>query len=199
MLSISENVSQEIKKIVERCSFDPWIGTPLEGYYKLSPSNMGEVGEILISDYMTMNLNSIVQDRTDPGHDRIVDGYKVEMKFSAAGRDLNKQKIKKSEFVINHIAVSKDWDRLVFFGINPNDEDSLRLFFSKKDFIENIKYLFDSKILRKQQSGKNGGNDDYMIPNTQAKKLFYLDWVYPIENWHDTNASCNKNLSEGLW
>ena len=88
MLSISENVSQEIKKIVERCSFDPWIGTPLEGYYKLSPSNMGEVGEILISDYMTMNLNSIVQDRTDPGHDRIVDGYKVEMKFSAAGRDL---------------------------------------------------------------------------------------------------------------
>ena len=89
MLSISENVSQEIKKIVERCSFDPWIGTPLEGYYKLSPSNMGEVGEILISDYM--------------------------------------------------------------------------------------------------------------IPNTQAKKLFDLDWVYPIENWHDTNASCNKNLSEGLW
>ena len=35
--------------------------------------------------------------------------------------------------------------------------------------------------------------------SNMAKKLFYLDWVYPIENWHDTNASCNKNLSEGLW
>ena len=76
----------------------------------------GKFGEKFVENYMT-HLGYTVEERHngDPGHDRIIDGKKIEIKFSIANKVNGVPR--KDRYLINHISLSKDWDRLIFFGI----------------------------------------------------------------------------------
>jgi len=118
---------------------------------------------------------------TDPGHDRIIDGYKTEIKFSLAVSKGNQ--IIDDKFIINHVAVGKDWERLIFCGINPQDSRSRRVqmyYFNKEDFADYIS-TGDRTIFKHQQSGSKVGNDDYIC--SSFDRFIDLPFVKEIDFW----------------
>jgi hypothetical protein len=157
---------------------DPWTGTPFEGYVFLSPKQKGEFGEKFISKYFYTIKNSNVQKPINSGHDRIVDNKKTEFKFSLATRN-GKNGVKKDQFIINHISKDKDWERLVFFGINFDENDSRMLWFTKDDFLNYLEY--EHCIFNHQQGGKSIKNDDYIC--TKVDKLLKLSFIKSIDQW----------------
>ena len=182
MLLFENCVSSDLRAFVNKSTFDPWIETPFEGYVNMSPSQKGQFGEIFVSNFMeTLNCN--ISDRQNTQHDRVIDGYKVEIKFGLAQRDYDKRCVVKDNFTINHVAKDKDWDRLVFFGINPNQEDCKLFFFDKVDFLQEFDTLMQTNIFMHQQTGKKSGNDDYMCPNKCVSRLHKLPWVKDISKW----------------
>ena len=158
---------------------DPWIGTPFERYVFMSPKQKGEFGERFVSKYMT-NVGSTVDKAatSTAGHDRIIDKILTEIKFSLATRD-KKGAAVVDKFIINHVSVCKDWERLIFCGINPNESDARIVFFAKEDFVAHL--ASDDCLFNVQQGGKKGGNDDYICTNIAA--LLECDFVRPISQW----------------
>jgi hypothetical protein len=188
-----------------------WIGTSFEKYVEISTKNKGVYGEFMVEKYMEISGHS-VEPPTDLGHDRIIGGIKTEIKFSLAnsptitsGRDnplLGQKLINPDEFTFNHIAEGKDWDRLIFFGINPhpNQKDTnwklyhtrtssqikpeqIRAYWmSKEDFVKHMRTL--QTIFSHQQGGKKGGNDDYMAAGYgKFQYLINLPFVHDIKKW----------------
>jgi hypothetical protein len=95
---------------------DPWHGTLFEGYVFLSPKQKGVFGERFISKLLEIGQHE-VKKGCHVGHDRIIDGIQTEMKFSLAIRD-KKRGGQKDHFMINHISKDKEWQRLLFVGVN---------------------------------------------------------------------------------
>jgi hypothetical protein len=195
MLSLNEIVKSDLRDFIVTHQTDPWIGNPLEGYVHIDNGNKGKFGEMFVEKYMTL-LGYQVDERTDPGHDRVIDGMKIEIKFSLANR--HKGIPKKDLYLINHISVDKDWDRLIFFGINPVYNESRFFFFDKSDFVENLDHLKREKIVYHQQSGNRGGLDDFVVQKYGVPKLHSQPWVYDIHDWNKSGEVA-KNNSEGLW
>ena len=197
MIPLDEIVTPDLREFIKEHKGDPWVGTPVEDYVYLVSGQKGKFGEKFVENYMT-HLGYTVEERHngDPGHDRIIDGKKIEIKFSIANKVNGVPR--KDRYLINHISLSKDWDRLIFFGINPVYEESRFLFFDKNDFEKNIQNLKDMKIISHQQSGNNGGNDDYVVQKNKVPKLHNQPWVYDIHDWNKT-GEVTKNNSEGLW
>ena len=157
---------------------DPWTGTPLEGYVYLSPKQKGEFGERFVSKYMTINGHEVKKAASSTaGHDRIIK-HRTEIKFSLATRN-NNGGVVKDKFIINHVSVGKDWERLIFCGINKNEEDARIVFITKEDFEEHLKS--DNCYFKVQQGGKKVGNDDYICTNVAA--LLECDFVKDISQW----------------
>lgn len=168
--SLQDYINQNLK--------DPWIGTPLQGYVFLSPKQKGEFGERFVSKYMTLAGHDVKKAATSTaGHDRII-GYLTEIKFSLATRD-RKGGVVKDKFIINHVSVGKDWERLIFCGINKQEEDARIVFITKEDFEEHLKS--DICYFNVQQGGKKVGNDDYICTNVAA--LLECDFVKDISEW----------------
>jgi hypothetical protein len=136
---------------------DPWTGTQYEGYLKLSNTQMGAFGEILVSKIM-QKKGSEVYPRSNKEHDRIIDGYKTEIKFSLS--------MKTDYFMFNHLACHKDWERLILLGVNPNDHFRIN-WICKEDFVKNINS--NNCIFNHQQGGKKSENDDYMFSSNYSK------------------------------
>ena len=78
-------------------------------------------------------------------------------------------------FVINHVSKGKDWDRLIFCGINPREEDMRLIWFTRADFVKHVE-SGESSCFNTQQGGKKINNDDYMC--TDIKTLMSYDWVH---------------------
>jgi len=158
---------------------DPWKGTSFEGYVYMSPKQKGEFGERFVSSFFEKKMRSIVKraPKSTSGYDRVIDGLKTEIKFSLATRDGGK--IKPDSFIINHVSEAKDWDRLVFFGINPKEEDCRFFWFSKEDFVAFLRD--DDCCFNVQQGGKKIKNDDYMC--TQVAKLREQPFIQMITEW----------------
>lgn len=147
-----------LKSYIGKHIQDGWNGTHFEGYLKLSPRNMGVFGEKLVSKIMIERFGSVVCASTNTSHDRIIDGYKTEIKFS-----LSKNK---DSFIFNHIACHKDWDRLILLGVNPENHFHMN-WITKADFAEHIKS--EKCLFNHQQGGKNGNNDDFMYTGNYIK------------------------------
>ena len=149
-------------------------------YHKLGNKQKGVAGEYFVENIMK-KMGSEVVPPTHTDHDRIIDGYKTEIKFSLAvskGNDIIDDK-----FIINHVAVSKDWDRSIFCGINPQSSKSDRVqmyFFNKEDF-RNYMSTEINPIFKHQQSGKKGGNDDFICAN--FKEFVKLPFTKKIDLW----------------
>lgn len=158
---------------------DPWIGTPFEGYVFMSPKQKGEFGERFVSKLMTLAGCKVMRAKTSTaGHDRVIDEILTEIKFSLATRD-KKDGVKEDQFIINHVSKDKDWERLVFFGINQNEHDARLFWFSKQDFIAHLES--GDCLFASQQGGKSIGNDDYIC--TKTNRLIECDWVKSLEEW----------------
>jgi hypothetical protein len=99
-----------------------------------------------------------VCDRLNPGHDKVIDGYKTEIKFSLSTQ--------KDKFIFNHIACHKDWDRLIILGVNFDNHFRMN-WIDKEDFVNNINS--SNRIFRRQQGGQDGENDDYMYAENYLK------------------------------
>ena len=113
---------------------DPWVGTPFEGYVFMSPKQKGEFGERFVSKFFeNMSCNVKRAKTSTAGHDRVIDDILTEIKFAVATRD-KKGGVCVDKFIINHVSVGKDWERLIFCGINPNEGDVRFVFITKADF-----------------------------------------------------------------
>jgi hypothetical protein len=167
--SLRDNINQNVQ--------DPWIGTPFEGYVFMSPKQKGTFGERFVSKYFMLK-GSKVEKPKNTGHDRIIDDKLLEIKFSLATRD-KKGGINEDQFIINHVSKDKDWERLVFFGINPSEDNCRFFWFCKEDFIQHLES--DECVFASQQGGKSIGNDDYIC--TKIDKLKSMPFVKSIDQW----------------
>ena len=170
-----------------------WSQDPLfRDYHKVGQKQKGVAGEYFAERYMKA-LGSEVSKPTNTDHDRIIDGYKTEIKFSLANSDNKNNKIVYNRFMINHVATSKDWDRLLFVGINPDlrwDNVTIKegvtpsrvvaYYMEKKDFVRYMKSP-GMKVFKHQQSGAKGGNDDYICTNVAA--FISLPFVKEVSQW----------------
>ena len=168
-----------LRDYIDSNAQDPWEDTPFKGYVFMSPKQKGEFGERFVSKYLTAELCDVKRAKTSTaGHDRVVNGILTEIKFSLATRN-KKGGVKKDSFIINHISRDKDWERLIFFGINPDEEDARLVWFNKEDFIANLES--DECLFAHQQGGKSIENDDFIC--TKVAALLEEPWVYTIEQW----------------
>ena len=170
---------------------DPWVGTPFEGYVFMSPKQKGEFGERFVSKFMNNMLCEVKRAATSTaGHDRVIDNIRTEIKFALATRS-KKGGVVVDKFIINHVSVCKDWERLIFCGINPSESDIRVFYITKEDFVEHLKS--DDCLFNTQQGGQNGGNDDYICTNVAA--LMQTAIARPINQWnYATLQSGTKTL-----
>ena len=177
-----------LQNYINQNTQDPWIGTNFEGYVFMSPKQKGEFGERFVHKYMELLEYKLERAATSTaGHDRIVlhyleevmtSRYLTEIKFSLACRN-TKGSVTDDKFIINHVSVGKDWERLIFCGINPNEEDVRFVFITKEDFEAHLKS--DNCLFNVQQGGKKVGNDDYIC--TKVATLLECDFVKEISEW----------------
>lgn len=171
----------DLLKYIQQNVIDPWENTPFEGYVFMSPKQKGEFGERFVSKFFEINGHQVKKAKTSTaGHDRVINGILTEIKFSVSCRgSKNKKQVVKDKFVINHISKDKDWERLIFCGINEKEEDIRIVWFFKKDFIEYLNS--EDCIFKYQQGGKKIQNDDYIC--TDVESMLELPFVRNISEW----------------
>ena len=156
---------------------DPWEDTPFKGYVHMSPKQKGEFGERFVTKYLKGAGHTVERAATSTaGHDRVVNDVLTEIKFSLANRN-KKGGVKKDVFIINHVSRDKDWEILVFFGINKQESDARLVWFTKEDFIAHLES--DKCLFAHQQGGKSIENDDYIC--TKVTELLKQTWVHSVD------------------
>jgi hypothetical protein len=153
-----------------------WIGTPYEFYFTLHNTQQGKIGECFVDSFMTKRGSVVSGRQKGAGHDKTIDGMRVEIKFSL-------QKSKLYDFVFNHISVGKDWERIIFCGLNV-DDSSVFVWCNKDDFASYIARNGNTGSFKGAQGGNSMNNDDYIIsgpPN--VKKFLSLPFIKHIDEW----------------
>lgn len=168
--------SRHISYLQNNC-VDLWEGTVFEGYSLLNNKHKGKYGESITADIMRA-LGYDVQQPLSSDHDWIINDIKTEVKFSLAQSDQTTRRIKTDVFTLNHAASHKDWNRLIFIGINPNGNH--RMFWFAKDVFKStlIKAFFS-----RQQGGKTGKNDDYICSGAKLIDLSNSSYVRKLTEW----------------
>jgi len=166
---------------------DPWDATPLKGYVDINNKVKGKYGEMFVEKMMeSLGHNVKPAKGYNAGHDRIINGILVEIKFGVAHRNAtNKGTTLTDVFSFNHFSISKDWQRAIIVGVNIDCQPYV-VWFDKADFITEVsKSDLDRKYFSRQQAGKNGGNDDWMfMTNTDSWTQFMNEpWVKNISKW----------------
>jgi len=176
-MSITDTIfeNQQVSEYMEKQLHNNWAGTPFEDYPRLDPKQKGGFGELYVETLMRI-LGHTVESPTNPGHDRIIDGIKTEIKFSLAGSNRKKDEklIDPDSFTFNHIAMEKDWERFIFLGINPPIDSENTRSFDKSSWPIHRLYIMEktsfvthmnsgSKIFKHQQGGNKSKNDDYCV------------------------------------
>lgn len=158
-----------IYKAYEECDLkNYWAHTPYETYYTIGAKSKGTVGESIVKCFLEAQGYTITK-RTSPGHDLIIDGIKTEIKFSLASkRNLNK------EFTFNHIGIQKDWERILFCGINGDLNEQI-VWFSKEDFAE---VIADRTCFARQE-----GEDDFFSMGNRSSALLSHPLAKSLEEW----------------
>jgi len=152
-----------------------WEGTPLEDYEKLGAKAKGKYGEGVVK-FIFENYGFKVNphEKENDSYDLIIDGIKTEVKFSGA-TDRNYD----WQFTFNHIAMEKDWERLVLMGVNGDLQYKL-IWFTKDEVAE----IMECKsFLNHQQGGKYSKNDDFMCTSNKATKLMNHVYAKTVNQW----------------
>lgn len=173
-----------LTSIIRENTIDPWVNTNFKGYVHMSPHAKGEFGERFITILACQEGHDVKHAHSaTAGHDRIINGMKIEIKFSLATRVGKRTGAKvqsdygviTDSFIINHVSKGKDWDRLLFCGINPREKDKRFIWFTRADFTKYVE-SGTAGCFKIQQGGKKIKNDDYMC--TDIKTLMKCDWVH---------------------
>jgi len=175
----------ESKELLEflKPDADPWDATPLKGYVDKNNKVKGKYGELLVHTMMTKFGYVVGKAKTSTaGHDRVINGLLVEIKFGAAHRSKEQGKTLDDVFSFNHFSMSKDWQRAIVIGINI-DCLPYAVWFTKEDFVKDVSN--DSKYFKRQQAGKSGNNDDWLfMTNPESWQSFLKEsWVNSIDKW----------------
>jgi hypothetical protein len=179
----------ENKKLIDflKPEIDPWDSTPLKGYVTINNKVKGKYGELFIETLMNSlghNVNSATN--TTSGHDRVINNIRTEVKFGLAHRNSKDKSVTLTDvFSFNHFSVNKDWERAILVGINI-DCTPYVVWFDKADFVNEVsKSYSERKYFKRQQSGENGGNDDWMfVARPRSWKAFLNEpWVKSINQW----------------
>ena len=159
---------------------DPWsdIKHDAQGYKALGAKQKGLYGEIY-ARILLEESNKVVAKGTNYGHDYIVDGHKTEVKFSVTQTDNITKDIIIDTFMMNHIGQEKDWDRLLFIGINPCLSDRRVFWFTKSD----VEKCIELGYLKRQSSGEDGDNDDYMTGGKSLLKMIRSKYAHTLDQW----------------
>ena len=173
----------ELRAYVDANTSDPWENTPFEGYAFMNPKQKGEFGERFATKLLQQAGHKVERAHTSTaGYDRLVNGKKVEIKFSLANRDKRNGGVKKDVFVLNHVSMAKDWERLLFIGINPDEADVRVVWFTRRAFCGHIAAPTGKRLFNLQQGGKKVKNDDWMC--TKIPDLMKCGWTHTgLENW----------------
>lgn len=173
--------SSEIQNFIQQNLYDPWVGTPFEGYRYMDNKQKGELGERYVSLlFQACGYNVEFANTSTAGHDRIIDGIRTEIKFSLSHTDHKNKTIKEDCFTMNHVAVGKDWERLILLAINPDPNKLRAMYMTKSDF---KKALATGEYFSRQQGGKKGDNDDYMISDKRIVKLMNSEFMRELKEW----------------
>ena len=169
-----------------------WVQEALwKNYHKLSNKKKGVVGEDYVKQFFLF-CGHDVEKSANTDHDMIIDGHKVEVKFSLATS--KEDKIKRNNFMVNHVARAKDWDRLLVVVINAENpenteteldyEKSNFYWCTKKDFLNYMNTTSREEcVFRHQQTGEKGKNDDYICTGKNLLKWIHMDWVKTLAEW----------------
>lgn len=152
-----------------------WEGTPLETYEKLGPKAKGKYGEGVIKAIFESYGFQVEphKNENDP-YDLIVEGIRSEAKFSAA-TDRNYL----NQYTYNHIAMEKDWGRLILCGVNGDLEYKV-VWFTKDEVAEIMEC---ESFLKHQQGGKYSKNDDFMCTSSRTTKLMNHPYAKTPDQW----------------
>lgn len=146
-----------------------WLKTPYETYANLGAKSKGCVGETIVKCFLA-DSGFEVSNRTNVGHDAIVNGIKTEIKFSLASkRNMN------HEFTFNHIGPKKDWERIIFCGINGDLEEEM-VWFTNEEIQEII--MEDDSNLRIQE-----GEFDFFSMGKNSTKLLNHPLAKTMQEW----------------
>ena len=182
-----------IREYIRGMINDPWIGTEIEGYKFIGNVPKGKVGEVYVSNYMKDELGSKVlpPDCGSNGpYDRIIDVIDTEIKFSAAHSDnsadvptIKRNKHDEVSWTINHVAVEKCWERLIFCGMDLVNGVAVPnlVWCTKQDFID---CLNETTLFKRQQGGQDGTNDDFMCAAGAVIKWMKSDYTKDIAEWN---------------
>ncbi len=174
--------NQELANYLSQNQFDPWINTSFEGYVNLGSKKQGAFGERFISSVLKNLCSLNVQKPLNSGHDRLVSKIKTEFKFTLASRDCEKHKINVDGFSINHVALLKDWERLIICAINPEEFNSYFVYITKQDFIDEMKLA--DPVFKSQQGGNPSNNDDYFIKSIKGcREFFNRPYIKQLTAW----------------
>jgi hypothetical protein len=182
--------------IKHKINIDLWENSEFKGYRFMDNKQKGTFGEYFISNVLEyhgidigLSKNLLVKS-TNCGasgpYDRVIDGFNTEIKFSLSANDYKKKKIKRSFFSLNHVSVDKEWERLIFCGINfptnyyvtPND---MCIFWITKEMFKLC--LKETCLFTRQQGGKYGDNDDWMCMGKNITEWTKSKYAKNITEW----------------
>jgi len=174
---LSKRVQDKIRSLTLKKK-NVWENTELAFYFKTHSVQQGIIGECYVEELMISRGHKVLP-RSNPGHDRMIGGYKTEIKFSL-------QQDKPNDFRFNHISLGKDWQRIIFCGLNVDLSTSKVLWFTKEDFISIIEST--SKLseigINRAQGGNKMSNDDFFIYGLKNSMAFMsIPVMKHIDEW----------------
>jgi len=134
-------------------------GTAFEDYMAMPAKSKGNLGELFVKTHcenIGLETRAVEKKEKNGPFDLWVSGKKVEVKMSLA-----------KSWIINHIALGKDFERLVFVGVRPDETFEMK-WIEKCHLVAFVKY---GMFFNKQQGGKKAKNDDWM---TSGKNLLNM-------------------------
>jgi len=161
-------------------------------YPYMQNKNKGALGEQFVSQFMRClghtvenpPTNTDEYDRIISGTEsfqRVVSGILTEIKFSV---------MIEPNFIWNHIARMKRWQRLLLMGIVIPDYRISRTTFkiyqcwiTKDDFIANSGDKESGKYFIHQQGGNEAKNDDYWLNGRKGVEIFKQSFVKDLKDW----------------
>ena len=138
-----------------------WEDSKFQSFRNIpSPKSKGSQGEKLVQQLM-QSLGHKVTKPLNSDHDRVIGGYKTEIKVSTTWNEVL------NNWTWQQIR-DQDYDRIIFVGINP--DEIFVWWATKEDLYQNI-IGNDSK---RQHAGKDGGQELYWIQGS-AKQTWFRD------------------------
>lgn len=89
----------------------PWAGSPFEWVMSLASRSRGRAGEVLVEAWLR-RIDLTVRPPQNSGHDRVVNGHKVEIKFSTLWQA--------GQYVFQQLR-NQDYEYILLLGISPHE------------------------------------------------------------------------------